>query len=94
MTIKKSFAIFGTLAVSVLVLAACKSEEQGRLTNYKPGVYLGKPDTKLSAEQVRQLARRSSVQGNPIYRPSGGGSTGKPGVSLPSTTRGQKQGNP
>ncbi|MEE8350686.1 MAG: hypothetical protein V3R37_00625 [Rhodospirillales bacterium] len=94
MTIKNSFTIFGTLAVSVLVLAACKSEEQGRLTNYKPGVYLGKPDTKLSAEQVRQLARRSSVQGNPIYRPSGGGSTGKSGVSLPSTTRGQKQGNP
>lgn len=94
MTIKKSFAIFGTLAISVFVLAACKSEEQGRITQYKPGVYLGKPDTKLSAEQVRQLAQRSSMQGNPIYRPSGGGSTGKQGVILPSITRGQKQGNP
>jgi len=94
MTIRKSFAIFGTLAISVFVLAACKSEEQGRITHYKPGVYLGKPDTKLSAEQVRRLSSRASMQGNPIYRAGGGGSAKKSDVRKPEDSRGKKQGNP
>jgi len=94
MTIRKSFAIFGTVAISAFVLAACKSEEQGRITYYQPGVYLGKPDTSLSAEQVRRLGSRVSMQGNPVYRASGGGSANKSDVRKPEDGRGKKQGNP
>lgn len=94
MTIRKSFAIFGTLSISIFVLAACKSEEQGRITNYKPGVYLGKPDTMLTAEQVRKLGLRASLQGNPVYRASGGGASRKSDVRAPDSNRGKKQGNP
>ena len=93
-TITRIFTGFAVLAVSVLVLAACRSEEQGRLTQYKPGVYLGKPDTMLSAEQVRQLGFRTSKQGNPIYRPGGGGSVSKSDVRKPGSGRMSKQGNP
>lgn len=46
----------------ILALAACKAEEQGRNIDFKPGVYLGKPDTQLSESQVRQLRQRASLQ--------------------------------
>ena len=98
MTIKRTgqnfLTVFGILAVSALALAACRAEEQGRITKYKPGIYLGKPDTKLSSEQVRRLSLRASMQGNPVYRASGGGSVRKPDVREPVGVRGKKQGNP
>ncbi len=42
-----------------LVLSACHEDEQGRVLTYQPGVYLGKPDTPLSAGQVRELRYRA-----------------------------------
>jgi len=34
-------------------------EEQGRVINYEPGVYKGKPDTSLTEVQQRTLRQRS-----------------------------------
>lgn len=94
MTISKFFKVFGMLTVSVFVLAACRAEEQGRITEYEPGVYLGKPDTKLSTDLVRRLRLRASLQGNPLYRAGDGGSVRKSDVRRPSINRGRRQGNP
>jgi len=94
MTIRRVFTVFGAVTVSAFVLAGCRAEEQGRITQYKPGVYLGKKDTELSSAQVRILSQRSAMQGNPIYRPSGGGALRKSDVRRPDGGRTQRQGNP
>ncbi len=73
MTTRKFFTVLGAVAVSTLALAACRAEEQGRITNFKPGVYMGKMDTQISPAQVRELRQRSAYQGSSVYR-SGGGS--------------------
>lgn len=65
--------IFGVVALAAFALAACRAEEQGRITGYKPGVYLGKKDTTLSAAQVETLAERAAEQGDSTYRAVGGG---------------------
>ncbi|NQU59714.1 MAG: hypothetical protein HQ512_01155 [Rhodospirillales bacterium] len=94
MTSARIFTVFGAVTVSAFLLAACRAEEQGRITNYQPGVYLGKKDTELSSAQVRSLSLRSAMQGNPIYRPSGGGVSRKPDVRQPQADRTRRQGNP
>ena len=76
MTYRKLFAVFGLVAVSAVVLGACRAEEQGRITEYKPGVYLGKMDTKLSLDQVHQLGRRANMQGSAVFLSGGGGGGG------------------
>lgn len=73
MTTRKFFTALGVVAVSALALAACRAEEQGRITNFEPGVYKGKKDTQISSAQVRELRQRSAYQGSSVYR-SGGGS--------------------
>jgi len=70
------FAVFGLVAVSAVVLGACRAEEQGRITEFKPGVYLGKMDTKLSLDQVHQLGRRANMQGSAVFLSGGGGGGG------------------
>ena len=55
--------IFGVVAVAALALAACRADEQGRLTRYKPGVYLGQKDTQLTKAQEEQLRGRAAQQG-------------------------------
>ncbi len=55
MTHLRILTVFGAVAVSAVVLAGCRAEEQGRITQYQPGVYLGKKDTQLSQDQVRAL---------------------------------------
>jgi len=91
----KIFTVFGAVAVSAALLAGCRAEEQGRITNYQPGVYLGKKDTELSDAQVRALRLRSAQQGSDVYRTGGGGAR-KPDVRKPSTGDGRtrRQGNP
>ncbi len=89
----KILTVFGAVAVSAVVLAGCRAEEQGRITNYQPGVYLGKKDTELSQAQVRTLRLRSVKQGSAVYR-SGGGAARKSDVRKPSKGRTGKQGNP
>ncbi len=73
MTTRRVFTVLGAIAVSAFVLAACRAEEQGRITQFKPGVYLGKKDTQLGSDVRRQLLRRAANQGSAVYR-SGGGS--------------------
>lgn len=94
MTTRRFISFFGVLAFSVLFLAGCRAEEQGRITQYQPGVYLGKKDTKLSTEQVSQLRDRSAMQSSAVYR-SGGGGYRKADVRRPASgTRTNLQGNP
>ncbi len=95
MTTRRFISFFGAVAFSALVLAGCRAEEQGRITQFQPGVYLGKKDTKLSSEQVRQLRLRGTMQSSAVYR-SGGGGSRKTDVRRPasSSTRTNLQGNP
>lgn len=93
MTSAKFLTVFGAIAVSAVVLAGCRAEEQGRITQYKPGVYLGKKDTELSMVQVRALDLRSRQQGDSVYRNTGGGAR-KSDVRKPTGDRAKKQGNP
>ena len=92
MTSARIFTVFGAVAVLAMVLAGCRAEEQGRIIQYKPGVYLGKKDTELSQAQVRQLGLRSRKQGDAVYRNAGGGAR-KSDVRRPSAARTSKQGN-
>ena len=95
MTHSRFFTVFGAVAISAALLAGCRAEEQGRITKYQPGVYLGKKDTELSQAQVRALHLRSAKQGSAVYR-SGGGAVRKSDVRKPSPSSGRlrKQGNP
>ena len=68
---RKLLRIFGALAMCVFALAACRAEEQGRLTRYKPGVYLGQKDSELSKAQEEQLRERAAGQGGTTL--AGGG---------------------
>lgn len=63
--------IFGVVAVAALALAACRAEEQGRITRYKPGVYLGQKDTQLTQAQEEQLRERTLGQGGATLPPPG-----------------------
>ena len=55
-------ASVGVVLVFALVLAACRTEEQGRVLLYDKGEYLGKPDSRLSEDQVRMLSVRPANQ--------------------------------
>ena len=93
MTTRKFISFFGVIVVSAVVLAGCRAEEQGRITQYQPGVYLGKKDTKLNSEQVRQLRLRGAMRSSTVYR-SGGGARKTDVRRSASGTRTNKQGNP
>ncbi len=94
MTTRRFISYFGAVAFSAMFLAGCRAEEQGRVTQFQQGVYLGKNDTKLSSEQVRQLRLRGTMQSSAVYR-SGGGGARKADVRRPASgTRTNLQGNP
>ena len=59
--INKVFLIISIL-ISSLLLSSCKESEQGRILNYKKGVYLGKKDNTLSKNQVYNLKMHTSRQ--------------------------------
>jgi hypothetical protein len=59
--INKFFLIISIL-ISSLLLSSCKETEQGRILNYKKGVYLGKKDNTLSKDQVYNLKMHTSRQ--------------------------------
>ncbi len=94
MTTRRFISFFGAVACSALFLAGCRAEEQGRITQFQPGVYLGKKDTKLSSEQVRQLRLRGTMQSSAVYRSGGGGSRKADAQRPASGTRTNLQGNP
>jgi hypothetical protein len=50
-----------SIFLTSLVLSSCQ-EEQGRILNYKKGVYLGEKDASLSEEQVNKLKMHTSRQ--------------------------------
>jgi hypothetical protein len=59
--INKVYLIISIL-ISSLLLSSCKESEQGRILNYKKGVYLGKKDNTLSKDQVYNLKMHTSRQ--------------------------------
>ena len=59
---KKSALCIAVLFASFLV-AACDEAEQDRMLRYEKGVYLGPPDSELSAGQVNELRHRAKLQG-------------------------------
>lgn len=59
--VTKSALILAIVAVAVGT-SACREEEQGRPLNYDKGTYLGKSDTSLNSEQLRELTSRSRLQ--------------------------------
>ena len=94
MTNRRLFTVFGVVAVSAVVLGACRAEEQGRITEFKPGVYLGKMDTQLSSAQVRQLGQRTNMQRSAVFLSGGGGGGGPQTVDrqgLSTRVQGQRQ---
>ena len=58
--INKTFIVISIFLTS-FVLSSCQ-EEQGRILNYKKGVYLGKTDESLTKEQVDKLKMHTSRQ--------------------------------
>jgi hypothetical protein len=58
---RKSVAVVA-LMTAVLALAACRGEEQGRVTMYKKGQYLGQKDDILSETRVAELRERAAQQ--------------------------------
>jgi hypothetical protein len=58
--INKTFLII-SIFLSSFLLSSCQ-EEQGRILNYKKGVYLGKKDDTLTMKQVNQLKMHTSRQ--------------------------------
>ena len=50
-----------SIFLTSLVLSSCQ-EEQGRILNYKKGVYLGKKEDSLTKEQVNNLKMHTSRQ--------------------------------
>lgn len=89
---RRIFTVFGAVLGCALALVACRAEEQGRITRYKPGVYLGKKDTQLSESQREEINRRTATQSDTNYHVPGGGAP-KAGVDAGALgSRAQKQG--
>ncbi len=87
------FTVFGAVLGVALALVACRADEQGRITHYKPGVYQGKKDTQLSEAQTETLKHHTMAQGDSNYRTVGAGGTTKSSVDIRALgARGQKQG--
>lgn len=60
---RKSWAFLACcLIAAVTALTGCRSEEQNRITKIEQGSYLGKPDQKLTDEQVNELRHRARAQ--------------------------------
>ena len=72
MKIRRTTVLTVLLMSGVLLLSACRAEEQNRVTNYQPGVYKGKPDTPLTVKQVRNLLKRTFRQSDLVVTYGGG----------------------
>ncbi len=58
----RSFAAIATVLIAAVALSACRGEEQGRVTFYKKGQYLGQKDDTLSEEQLALARERAAYQ--------------------------------
>ena len=65
MDILKSVGIAVAFLFIIGTLTGCLDEKRGRITDFEPGVYKGKPDDKLTQAQVRHLKFRVSNQTGP-----------------------------
>jgi len=52
----------GLLAATLLLVSACREEEQDRVLRHEDGVYLGTPDTAISDDTLRDLRHRAARQ--------------------------------
>jgi len=50
------------LVAAGVALMGCRSEEQNRLMKIEQGTYQGKPDQKLTDEQINELRHRAREQ--------------------------------
>ena len=50
------------LAATLLLVSACREEEQDRVPWHEEGVYLGKPDTAISDDTLQDLRHRAAKQ--------------------------------
>jgi outer membrane murein-binding lipoprotein Lpp len=71
----KFLTVAAAVCLAGVFLSGCKSEEQGRVLRYKPGVYQGKPDQQLSDARQRELRTRALMQSGSV-KPTGGGGGG------------------
>lgn len=74
----EAIRILSVVLVLGVVLSACRAEEQGRLMEHKPGVYLGQPDEQVSDAAVKDARFRAKLQAGSVLSSSGafGRSTG------------------
>ena len=52
----------GLLAATLLLVSACREEEQDRVPWHEEGVYLGKPDAAISDDTLQDLRDRAAKQ--------------------------------
>ena len=57
------FVVLCFALLAGLVLSGCREEDQGRIIIFEKGRYLGLPDQKLDADQVKSLQHRTQQQG-------------------------------
>lgn len=50
------------LLMAVAALSGCRAEEQGRVTSFEKGVYLGPEDEKIDEETRERLRERTRLQ--------------------------------
>jgi len=84
MIVRRKMVLTILLVTGTFLLSACRAEEQGRVTNFEPGVYKGKADTPLSAAQMRVLLKRTLRQSDLSIRYGGTSKKRGPDVRLPS----------
>ncbi len=65
MDILKSVSITVAFFCTIGMLTGCLDEKRGRITDFEPGVYKGKPDDKLTQAQIRRLKFRVGNQTGP-----------------------------
>ena len=53
----------GLLAATLLLVSACREEEQDRVLWHEKGVYLGTPVSAISDDKLQELRHRAARQG-------------------------------
>ncbi len=59
---KIAVTLGGLLAATLLLVSACREEEQDRVLRHKEGVYLGTPEPAISDDKLQDLRHRAARQ--------------------------------
>lgn len=78
--------IFLPALMTSVVLGACRDSEQGRVSNFEPGVYKGKTEAPLGADAMKALRVRAYEQSRGFSQ-TGGGGGGSASVSTSADVR-------